>query len=442
MKVAWFTPFTTGSAIGRCSSLITRELSRLADVHIWHQETGSPIVTSVPTVSFSSAELIDYCQLRSYDLHIYNLGNFLPFHREIFLASRAVPGITVLHDFVMHHFFAARHLEDLRDPESYVNLMRRHYGEPGARAGCRAVQQGELLWETAEVVRFPLFEEALDRSLGVIVHSRFLEQKAVKAFAGPVARLSLPYDSISPSPAHSRAQLQVPENRLLAVTAGRAVPNKRIHSVLNVLARNRTLASRVFYAIVGGQVPGYGDQIAAMVKAQGLGSVVRIVDSPPDDLFHSYLAHADVFVNLRYPSTEGASASLIEEMLCGRPVVVSDTGFFSEIPDGCVFKIPPGCEEQELERTLLALANSAQLREETGARAKAYAESEFRADRYAAGVMRFAGEVLSSGPVLRLADLVADEMRTMGFTAESPFVELFAGRCHSLFGGGAPGGLK
>ena len=52
MKIAWFTPFSTDSAIGRCGNLIAGELEKQAEVHIWYPDTEKPRKTAVRVHSF------------------------------------------------------------------------------------------------------------------------------------------------------------------------------------------------------------------------------------------------------------------------------------------------------------------------------------------------------------------------------------------------------
>src|SRR5271157_2720467 len=167
MRIAWFTPLSRKSAIARASVAIAAELAPLADVHICHFEPGEVRDAAVPVKRFASAAALDDRTLENYDLAVYNFGNYLPFHREIFLLSRHWPGICILHDIVMHHFFAAYYLEDLHSPAAYSLLMERLYGAPGASAAARSLS-GQPVWESGEVGSFPLFEEVVQGALGVV----------------------------------------------------------------------------------------------------------------------------------------------------------------------------------------------------------------------------------------------------------------------------------
>lgn len=433
MRIAWFTPFSTDSAIGKCSSLILPHLSREAEVDVWHPATAHPILAGFRTIRFDSAASVDIGRLKKYDLLVYNIGNHLPFHKDICLLSQEHPGVTILHDFVMQHFFAAYYLEELRSTDAYCDLMQRHYGEAGWQIARDVVERGRNLWNSPDVLDFPLFEEAIGKSLGIIVHSEFFRRRVEKAFAGPVAKLSLLANWAPSTSPIERSKLSIPNDRLLVVSGGHVNPNRRIHAVLEVLARNPSLARRIVYFVIGQQEPGYMARLRSLVEKEGLQHCVRFLGHAPDEEFHSYLAHAAIFVNLRFPPTEGASGSAIEQMLCGRPSIVTDTGFYSEIPDECVWKIPPGREAPELERALTSLIENPELRELIGSRAKEYAQREFRADRYAEDFVVFAREVVSVAPILRLTDRIADELSIIGATAAMPILSTAATDCHKLF---------
>src|SRR6266852_5510938 len=100
MKIAWFTPFSTESAIAKCSRLITGELAKLTDVDLWCPDAPEIQSTKLRVFRFGPSFDLGPDALSGYDIVVYNLGNHLPFHRQIFEMSRKAPGIVILHDFV------------------------------------------------------------------------------------------------------------------------------------------------------------------------------------------------------------------------------------------------------------------------------------------------------------------------------------------------------
>jgi len=433
VKIAWFTPFSGKSAIGRASAGVVEELAKLAEVHLCHFETGDVRETRVPVKRFASAAGVDDRTLESYDLAVYNFGNHLPFHREIFLLSRRWPGICILHDIVMHHFFAAYYLEDLRSPAAYTLLMERLYGEEGGAAARRSLT-GKPVWESDAVGQFPLFEEVTQGALGVVAHSEFFRQSLAKNFTGPTKRIPLTYDVDTRTPVAPRSHLNVEDGQLLMVTVGHVNPNKRIEAVIEALGRLGSASRGILYAVLGPCSHEYKRILHRSVQRHHLEETVRFLGQVPDEVLRAYLWHADLCINLRYPATEGASASLIEEMLFGKPVVVTDTGCYSELPDDCVVKIDPR-QEESLAAVLAELIQDPHRRAGLGATAQRFAESEFRASRYAKEIMDFAWEVRTAQPLLSLADRVAKECYRMGVSADMKIVGTVAREMGAIFGG-------
>jgi len=433
MKIAWFTPFSRKSAIGRCSAGIVAELAQFASVDLWHPEASDERATSVPRVRFRRGIDADLRQLSEYDLVVYNFGNHLPFHREIFQVSRRMPGLVVLHDLVMHHFFASYFLEDLKDPQAYVNAMHRLYGERG-RETALGIVSGKRpgAWESDEVVEFPFFEDVLDGALGVITHSDYLCQRVSQVFAGPVCKIPLAYE-VEALPVLSRGELGIQKDDILIVTVGHLNPNKRLHSVIRALGRLGNRVPKFAYVLLGPYDKGYHEHLVELVHANHLDESVRFVGYVSDEILHSYMRHADICINLRFPAIEGASASAIEEMWHGKAVVVTDTGFYRELPDGAVVKIAPDREEEELSAALRTLLGDRAARERLGATARSFAEKHFHAKRYVQEFLKFAWQVRGSRPVLEFADRMASELRALGVASSMSVAEGIAGEAYNLF---------
>jgi glycosyltransferase involved in cell wall biosynthesis len=422
MKIAWFSPLSERSAIGRASTYIVRELAKVAEVELWHFERGPAHPVNVKTVFAPAADL---GRLAGFDLVVYNFGNHLPFHGEIFEVARQHPGIVILHDYVMHHFFAALYLEQRRDPAAYVAEMEHWYGAVGRAAAERSLQ-GERVWESDNVVSFPLVERCTEGALGVVAHSGYLLEAIRNAFAGPIRKIHLPYEMPEHHTPAGRASLGVKPEQLLLVTIGHVNPNKRVHAVLEAMG------PEMHYVVAGPADPAYQKRLDRIVAERGLGGRVQFLGRVSDELLHTCLAAADVCVNLRQPAIEGASASVIEEMLYGKPVVVSDIGFYRELPEDCVLKVDAAQETAGLAAALARLGDEAE-RQAIGARALAYASATFRADNYARDLLRFAWDVRNAQPLFTLSDRIAAELRRMKVSSDMAIVDTAAATVGELF---------
>ncbi len=431
MKIAWFTPLSNKSAIGRASVLIVRELAKLADVEVWHSDSGP--IHSVPatTTFFRNAKDPILERLAKFDLIFYNFGNHLSFHREIFLTALKYPGVAILHDFVMHHFFASYFLEELRDPAQYIAEMERLYGAVGLDVVKRSLQR-ERIWETDRVVEFPMFETAMRGALGVITHSDFFLEAVSERRTGPVCKIPLPYEIPPTGIPTKRESLGIPEGQLIVLTVGHANSNKRLETTIEVIGSDDKLRSKLHFLIAGPCDSQYQKQLEAISKKYGMQDRVQFLGYVSDEHLQLCLTHADICVNLRYPAFEGASASVIEEMYYGKPVVVSDTGFYTELPSDCVRKIRAHEEQLDLRAALLELLDNTH-RTSLGQRAREFAAATFLAEQYAREVVRFAWDVRSARPVYSLADRVASEFGRMGIASGMELPDTVSEACAELF---------
>src|SRR5271165_437192 len=275
MRIAWFTPMSQKSAIARFSVGVAASLAKLASVEICYFDADQIRETAVPARRFQTSKSVTVETLSSYDVVVYNFGNYLPFHREIYLLSKRWPGVCILHDFVMHHFFAAYYLDYLHDPARYGLLLENTYG---------AAPASGRVWDTDDVVRFPLFEEVTHGALGIITHSEFFKQRVEACFAGPVTRISLAYNTGTTRPKISRHQLGVRDDEVLIVTVGHVNTNKQIESVIDAIARLGPAANAIVYAILGPAAQAYESKLKDRAKARDLMDRVRFLGQVSDDV--------------------------------------------------------------------------------------------------------------------------------------------------------------
>lgn len=426
MKIAWFTPFSKNSAIGKYSQSITNELIKECEVDLWLSATDvDPLFTELKIFYYSREDLLD--KLKGYDFIIYNMGNYLPFHKDIYEASNKIKGVVILHDFVMHHFFAAYYLHK-GSKEAYINDIEKLYGMNIRDIALASINGKRTpLWETEEVIEYPFFEKAIEGAIGVVTHSQFHADKVRQKFLGPVDVIYHPFYSYSSSIANNplkKADLGIPEDKILIISVGHVNPNKRIDKVIEVLGKHKDLAEKVIYVIVGPyNHQRYYSELKSIIERYNLYSIVRFLGYQPDDLLNAYLMNADVAVNLRYPTIEGAPGSLIEQLYFGKPIIVNNTGFYSEIPDACVIKVNVDeMEEENLYHALKNLVYDRDLRKRIGLKARQFATENFTPKRYCENFIKFLKRVGYWKPVLKLIDRISTELSLMGVTEDAKIV--------------------
>ena len=106
----------------------------------------------------------------------------------------------------------------------------------------------------------------------------------------------------------------------------------------------------------------------------------------PASEFSALVAGSDICVSLRSPTLGETSASAIAALAAGTPLVVSDVGWFKELPDSVAAKVAPDeWEVAHLAAVLELLASDADLRRMMGSAGRSYVRRELDVERSADG---------------------------------------------------------
>ena len=308
---------------------------------------------------------------RGTDVSLYHIGNDPEAHGWIFDALRRRPGVVVLHDYVLHHLVAGLTL-GRGDGAAYLDALEREAGVPG-RLLAHGVIDGRVapLWESRPQ-DFPLSREVLRHATDVIVHSRYVEDRVrADGFRGRVRRIAHP---AWPAPAVVPAGVT---GSPLIGCFGHLNVSKRIPELLEAFGRVQARHPAAKLLLVGPLSPRFRlAERVARLGLEGNGAVVHegYVEEPR---LWSLMAACDVCVNLRRPTMGETSGSALRALSLGRPLVVSDEGWFAELPDDVALKVP--VDEHEiatLEAALELLARDADARATLRGNALAYAGLE------------------------------------------------------------------
>jgi glycosyltransferase involved in cell wall biosynthesis len=314
------------------------------------------------------------------DLALYHLGNDARRHEWIVRALRHRPGVVVLHEVGLHELVASLTL-GRGDETAYLTAVERDGGREA-----RFLAQGSLsglfppLWETRPL-DFPLLDDVLECALGVIVHSRFAaEIVRSQGYEGRVWSVPFPGYPVPQVEAASIAPGRFP----VVSSIGAVTGAKRLPQLMRAFARLRRTSPDALLVLAGAGEDGV--QLGARLERLGLraGRDVLTLGHVEDQDFWGLLARSDVCVSLRWPTLGETSASVIRALAIGRPVVVSDVGWYAELPDSVAVKVRLGNREVDsLAATLELLSAEAHMRESMGAAAARYVAGEHHVDRTA-----------------------------------------------------------
>jgi glycosyltransferase involved in cell wall biosynthesis len=278
---------------------------------------------------------------------LFQIGNdplHLPSVEALARHRSETPTVVVLHDYALHHLFAAAYLDQGREAD-YVREMERCHGARGKALAARSVAGPRIpIWDL-DPWAFPLSAGVVGDATAVIVHSR-LVRGAVLRDRPSTRVVEIPHHVV-PAPrtprSEARALLGLPSDRVVAVTLGVVTPAKRIGKLLDGLAL--LPSARRPFLFVGGAVAS-DDPLKKMVVSLGLMDDVAFGGYLSEEDFWRSASAADFAVNLRYPTMGETSGAVCRLAGFGLPLVVSDVGWFRELPDAFASKIPIGGDEE------------------------------------------------------------------------------------------------
>jgi glycosyltransferase involved in cell wall biosynthesis len=346
-RIAWLSPYGPRSDIGAFTRALLPhfldggEGAEPFDCDLFINANGPTYDAPVPAMEIPGGGQIGEI-LSRYDAALFNLGNNVNNHLNIADALRGLPGIAILHDFSYHHFFAHKCFEEARSPAAYARLIREYYGSAGFNMALRSgvITRDATLyapWDGENVADYPLMQPLASLAAAAVVHSKFMEERVAQSFRGPILRLFLPSDQkIAPSEdemARWRSETATKE-RCQFTTFGHIGRPKYIEAIIQAMAQSPMLKAKSQLVIAGH--PGdreYARELEALVVKVGLTKQVTFEYSVTDERLLQIKNDSDVFLNLRFPNTEGASGSLIEMMNAGRPVVAFRAGCYADMPE-------------------------------------------------------------------------------------------------------------
>jgi glycosyltransferase involved in cell wall biosynthesis len=300
------------------------------------------------------------------DVALYHLGNN-QLHREIYRRALAQPGVVVLHDAVLHHFFLGS-----LDRAAYVEEFIFNYGE-----WHRAL--AEDLWRSransgfdGRYFDYPMLKRIAERSHAVVVHNP-AAARMVRRHAPAAAVVEIPHLFAPPElppgweVVRMRQSLGVATHECLFGVFGYLRESKRLFAVLRVFDRLRQSCANARLLIAGPFVSSdLARAVAPLVRGSG---IVRLPYLPERDFWRAALA-VDACINLRSPAAGETSGIAIRLMGVAKPVLLTHGEENSRYPAAACLRIEPGlAEEDSLWRTMFLLTSKKECSLEIGLRA-------------------------------------------------------------------------
>jgi 2-polyprenyl-3-methyl-5-hydroxy-6-metoxy-1,4-benzoquinol methylase/glycosyltransferase involved in cell wall biosynthesis len=416
MKLAYFSPLAPQrSGISDYSEELLPYLAAAAEITLF-VDGFQPSSASLN----STFEVRDYRRrpqrlddLDRFDAVLYHMGNDHRYHTGICEALRQQPGIVVFHDFALQDFFLglARTRGDLR---IYLDEVGACHGESARAAAAESLSRGGTPSLLARPVDFPLNCRLARAAEGIIVHSDWSRTR-LQEIAPEVPVRCVRHHVTSRAAADKSCSMPSAAPVRIA-SFGLINPDKGIERALRALAKLRHEYD-FRYTLVG-EPNGYYD-VRALVRRYGLEDRVEITGHVTLEEFERRISETDIALNLRERTVGETSGSLCRLMAAGVTAIVSDEGWFGELPDDAVVKVEASEYSDELLHAFLKrLITDRNLREQIGANARAYTSAKHSIEQSAAGYLSFITEIVAARQRRRLLSGVSAELSALGVSFE------------------------
>ncbi len=371
MRVAYFSPLPPQpSGIADYSANLLSPLSAHCEITLFVDQPTVDLARLPAGLPVRSSAEFQGPLREQFDMCLYQMGNNIRYHAQVYATLLRFPGIVVLHDPNLHAFYIDRAARAAAPCIAFVREMAFAYGKEGAEYARQLFTAGGPRQDE----RYPLFTRLTQVSVGIILHSAYAQQMILRvcpAARTRVVQQPVPVLARTMSKTTAKEQLGLPPDALLLASFGYAAPNKHIHRVIDLLSRLRSIYPNLHYAVVGAAIPGY--DLAARVADLGLTECVHLTGYIDQETYSKYLWAADAGVNLRFPTNAETSAALLQLMAAGIPTIVADADAFHELPDAAVIKVKPDdAMSDRLAEALAALLGDPLQRAQVGAQAQHY----------------------------------------------------------------------
>jgi len=390
MNLSWFSPLDAeASEIARYSAQVVAVLEELATVSAVDDGLGNaqPAWWQPPR-----AEAVAEPGVAA--MPVYHIGNN-PQHLPIYFRSLEEPGIVVLHDLSMVDL--ARHLShQLEQPALWQDMMCRQYGDEVRELVNRSEKSVAAYNEM--VSGYPLFAPFVAGAMGVVVHSRYARDALQRQLPPGTALRQLNLPAAAPSVVVERGERSGP---LRFIFCGHVGPNRRLVEFMEgwvQLANPERISLDLFGNISNNR------QLLQFAEHFGVAGYIRfrgyVSDLELDEALHS----SDFAINLRWPTMGEASASQLRYWSAALPTLVSDVGWYSELPDRAVCKISVSNEAADLLNLLHNIVAEPNRYRQVGLDGWEQLRSAHSAERYAQQLVSLARELLEYRLAHRMLD--------------------------------------
>ena len=332
-KVLYISPFwPVQSGISEYSEILLQGLKQYYQISLLINNYKVEHVEKLR--EFEIYQSTEYINFNQYNCLIYNFGNNPEAHDYMYDLFLDHPGIVILHDFSLYYLT----IEHYRKKGNHLQKIYKMEGVPGIvylKESIKEYPDPNLLLHKELAAVLPMNDEIIKNAEKILIHSSYTQNEIVKKF--PEAKTHvIPLVNCMPSINLNanfdlRKKFNIPENEQIIGSAGLIGPSKQCELCCqSILEYNKTHKQKKHYVMIGD-----GDYVDSY-----LGKYIHKTGFLKNEDFFAAIEQCDMIFNLRYPYNGESSATLLQCMMLKKTCVVTDIGWFSELSDEIVFKIP------------------------------------------------------------------------------------------------------
>ena len=304
----------------------------------------------------------------SFDRVLYHFGNS-EFHQHMFELAEQAPGVVVMHDFFLSGIVAHRDLLGSH-AGSWLGELYRSHGYGAAVERTTAKDCADVIW------KYPCSLGVIESGIGAIAHSNFSLTLARHWYDSMPDRWAvIPHLRVAEGASDRGAakhRLGLEKDGILVCAFGLLGPTKLNHRLVEAWAQSSLARDARCRLVFVGQNEngGYGARVREAIGASAGRERIAITGWVDRETFRTYLAAADIAVQLRTLSRGETSGAVLDCMNHGVATIVNANGSQGELDRDGVHVLPDEFVNSELVAALEELLNDAERRAALGSSAR------------------------------------------------------------------------
>ncbi len=282
---------------------------------------------------------------------VYHIGNNRLHHR-IHERALQIPGVVVIHDAVLHHYYLG-----FDDERRYCDEFVHNYGEWHRGLAGQLWRDRARSGSDPAYFGYPMLKRVAEAARLVVVHNPGAAAM-VRAHAPDARVAELPHlfaqpPAIAPEAVSElRHRWNLPMGAVVFGVFGHLRESKRLATVVAAAARAKA------HLLVAGDFVSSDYARTMDPVLRNASRVIRVPYLSESD-FWLHAQAIDVCVNLRYPSAGETSGIAIRLMGIGKPVILSSGLETSGFPDEACLRVDCGSAEEEMLTAYILLLRQA-----------------------------------------------------------------------------------